>query len=92
MGRLGSHQHIVSLFDRGERERQPFLLTEPMGGGAVESLIEHASDQRVLLTLALTLGRELCRGLAFAHPTASCTSRAMKIQPARVMARSAIRR
>ncbi len=33
MGRLGSHPHIVTVFDLGDHEGQPFMVTELMGGG-----------------------------------------------------------
>ena len=33
MGRLGSHPHIVTVFDLGEEEGQPYIVTELMGGG-----------------------------------------------------------
>ena len=36
MGRLGSHPHIVTVFDLGEEGDQPFMVTELMGGGDVE--------------------------------------------------------
>src|SRR4029078_426291 len=53
MGRLGAHPHGVSVFDLGEEEGQPFIVTELMGGGDVEGLIEQAPDHRVPLTDAL---------------------------------------
>ena len=31
MGRLGSHPHIVTVFDLGEEEDQPYMVTELMG-------------------------------------------------------------
>ena len=42
MGRLGSHPHIVTVFDLGESDGQPYIVTEFMGGGDVERLIEKA--------------------------------------------------
>ena len=39
MGRLGSHRHIVTVFDLGEEGEQPFVVTELMGGGDVEGLV-----------------------------------------------------
>ncbi len=32
MGRLGSHPHIVTVFDLGEHEAQPYMVTELMVG------------------------------------------------------------
>ena len=67
MGRLGSHGHIVTVFDLGQEGDQPFMVTKLMGGGDVESLIEKAEDHRVPLEQALRIADEVCRGLAFAH-------------------------
>ena len=33
MGRLGSHPHIVTVFDLGQEQAQPYMVTELMGGG-----------------------------------------------------------
>ncbi len=67
MGRLGSHPHIVTVFDLGDHEGQPFMVTEPMGGGDVEGVIEEATDHRLPLEQAIEIARETCRGLEFAH-------------------------
>ena len=44
MGRLGTHPHVVSVFDLGEHEGQPYIVTGLMGGGDVESLLEDTDD------------------------------------------------
>ena len=67
MGRLGSHPHIVTVFDLGEHESQPYMVTELMGGGDVEGVIEDASDHRLSLEQAIGIAKETCRGLEFAH-------------------------
>ena len=67
MGRLGSHPHIVTVFDLGEHEGQPFMVTELMGGGDVEGVIEDAPDHRLPLEQAIEIAKETCRGLEFAH-------------------------
>ncbi len=58
MGRLGSHPYIVTVFDLGEHEGQPYMVTEFMGGGDVEGVIEDATDHRLPLEQAI-----ICRGL-----------------------------
>jgi hypothetical protein len=45
MGRLGAHPHVVSVFDLGEHEGQPYMVTELMGGGDVEGLLEKAEGR-----------------------------------------------
>jgi serine/threonine protein kinase len=68
MGRLGSHPHIVSVFDLGEEaDGQPYIVTELMGGGDVEGLIEKAPEHRPSLERTLGIGSEVCQGLEFAH-------------------------
>jgi hypothetical protein len=67
MGRLGAHPHIVSVFDLGEEAGQPFVVTELMGGGDVEGLIEAADEGRLALDRAIEIAVETVRGLEFAH-------------------------
>ena len=67
MGRLGSHPHIVNVFDLGQEADQPYMVTELMGGGDVEGLIDNAPDHRLPLEQAISIARETCRGLEFAH-------------------------
>ena len=67
MGRLGSHPHIVTVFDLGQEADQPYMVTELMGGGDVEGVIEDATDHRLSLEQAIDIARETCRGLEFAH-------------------------
>ncbi len=67
MGRLGSHQHIVTVFDLGQEQDQPYMVTELMGGGDVEGLIGKAADHRLPLERAIKIAQETCRGLGFAH-------------------------
>jgi len=67
MGRLGSHPHIVTVFDLGQEQDQPYMVTELMGGGDVEGLIEKAPDHRIELDTAINIAKETCRGLEFAH-------------------------
>jgi tetratricopeptide (TPR) repeat protein len=67
MGRLGAHPHIVSVYDLGEENGQPFIVTELMSGGDVEGMIEEAPEHRPPLERTLEIGMEVCRGLEFAH-------------------------
>ena len=67
MGRLGSHSHIVTVFDLGEEQDQPYMVTELMGGGDVEGLVENAPEHRLPLEQAIKIAQETCRGMEFAH-------------------------
>ena len=67
MGRLGSHPHIVTVFDLGDHEGQTYMVTELMSGGDVERVIDRAADHRLPLEQAIAIASETCRGLEFAH-------------------------
>ena len=67
MGRLGSHPHIVTVFDLGQEQHQPYMVTELMSGGDVEGLIDAAANHRLALDQAINIAVETCRGLEFAH-------------------------
>ena len=67
MGRLGSHQHTVTVFDLGEHDGQPYMVTELMGGGDVEGVIQEADDHRLPPKQAIKIARETCQGPEFAH-------------------------
>ena len=61
MGRLGSHPHIVTVFDLGQEptaesgQGQPYMVTELMGGGDVEGLIENADGHRLPFEQAVSI-------------------------------------
>jgi len=67
MGKLGDDPHIVPVYDIGEEGGQPYLVTQLMGGGDVEGLIEKASDHRVPLEVALRIADQVCQALEHAH-------------------------
>jgi tetratricopeptide (TPR) repeat protein len=66
MGRLGTHPNIVSIFDLGEHEGQPYVVTELMGGGDVEGLLEQEVGP-LPLEQSLSIAEAVARGLVFAH-------------------------
>ena len=67
MGALGSHPHIVTVFDLGDEAGQPYMTTELMRGADVEGLIEKAPEHRLPLVQALQIADEVCQGVEFAH-------------------------
>ncbi len=66
MGRIGAHPHVVSVLDLGEEAGAPYIVTELMGGGDVDALLEKASGP-LELPRALEIAKSVARGLAFAH-------------------------
>src|SRR5436305_4359106 len=67
MGKLGDHRHIVPVYDMGDEAGQPYLVTQLMGGGDVEGLIEKAPEHRVPLEIALRVADQVCQALEYAH-------------------------
>jgi hypothetical protein len=67
MGKLGDHPHIVPVYDIGDESGEPYLVTQLMGGGDVEGLIEKAADHRLPLETVLRVGDEVCQALEYAH-------------------------
>ncbi len=66
MGRLGDHPNIVTVYDFGDHEGQPYIVL-PLMPGDVEGLIEKAPEHRLPLEKAIEIARSACRGLEFAH-------------------------
>jgi serine/threonine protein kinase/tetratricopeptide (TPR) repeat protein len=67
MGRLGEHPNIMSIFDFGDHEGQPYMVAPLMSGGDVEGLIKKAPDHKLALDKALEITKSVCKGLEFAH-------------------------
>ncbi len=43
MGRLGDHPHVVTVYDVGEEDSQPYIISQYMSGGSVEDLLGKGS-------------------------------------------------
>ncbi len=67
MGRLGDHPHIVTVYDIGEEDGRPFIVSQYMPGGSVDDLLAGAPDHRLAIADALRVADELCQALDHAH-------------------------
>ena len=67
MGRLGSHPHIVTVFDLGEDQGQMFMVTELMSGGDLEGLISASPGHQLPIGQVLEITIAVCKALEFAH-------------------------
>jgi TolB-like protein/tetratricopeptide (TPR) repeat protein len=59
-----NHPHILTVFDVGTYEGEPFLVTELLEGGTLRSLLESG---RLAPPAAVLLALQLARGVAAAH-------------------------
>ena len=66
MGRMGTHPCIMSIYDFGEEDGQPYMVLPLMAGGDVEGLIEDAEGP-LPLEQALRIATQTAEGLVFAH-------------------------
>lgn len=63
-GRL-QHPHIVTIYDVGEHDGQPFIAMEYIKGETLAELVQRRAP--LTLTRKLTLMEDLCEGLEYAH-------------------------
>jgi len=67
MRRLGEHPHVVTIFDAGEDEGRPYVVSRFMPGGDVETLLDGEPDRRLPVERTLEIGADVCRALEHAH-------------------------
>jgi class 3 adenylate cyclase len=67
MGRLGDHPNIVTVFDIGDDGAQPYIVSQYMGGGDLDGMLNKAPDRRLSVPEALRISQQIQQGLAHAH-------------------------
>src|SRR5438445_6762735 len=67
MGRLGDHPNIVTVFDIGDDSAQPYIVSQYMGGGDLDGLLNKTPDRRLSVNDAARILRQVVQGLAHAH-------------------------
>ncbi|HSR58078.1 MAG TPA: protein kinase, partial [Candidatus Binataceae bacterium] len=67
MGRLGDHPHIVNIYDVGEEQGQPYIVSQFMAGGSVDELIDRSEGRRLRIADALSIAADVCKALEHAH-------------------------
>ena len=60
-----SHPNIVAVYDWGDDDGTPYLVTEHLGGGSLRSILDDGG--RLTPSQALLVGLEATRGLDYAH-------------------------
>src|SRR6185295_11959290 len=63
MGRLGDHPHIVTVYDIGDEDGRPFIVSQYMPGGSVDDLLAEAADHRLAVAEAIRIADEVCQAL-----------------------------
>ena len=62
MAGLGDQPNIVTIYDVGDDDGQPYIVSQYMAGGAVDGLDLPLGAERTL-----AIAKDVCRGLAHAH-------------------------
>jgi serine/threonine-protein kinase len=60
-----NHPHVLSVYDWGDDVREPYLITEYLGGGSLRAMLD--AGTRLTHSQALMVGLEAARGLEYAH-------------------------
>ena len=64
---LGSHANIVTVYDVGEDEEQPYVVTELVGNKNLKAELGDAEKSGIDMDRVLAVGKALCSGLMYAH-------------------------
>jgi class 3 adenylate cyclase len=67
MGRLGDHPHIVTVFDIGDDQGRPYIVSQYMGGGDLEGRLNQAENRRLPLDEAGRIANQVRQALEHAH-------------------------
>ncbi len=67
MGKLAGHPHIVDVYDTGEQDGNPYIVSEYVPGGDVEGLLDGAEARRLEVARAVSIATDVCRALEHAH-------------------------
>ncbi|MEY2459807.1 MAG: eukaryotic-like serine/threonine-protein kinase, partial [Acidimicrobiaceae bacterium] len=60
-----NHPHVLAVYDWGDDEREPYLITEYLGGGSLRAMLD--AGRRLTPSQTLMIGLEAARGLEYAH-------------------------
>ena len=60
-----NHPHVLAVYDWGDDEQEPYLITEYLGGGSLRALLD--AGNRLSTSQALLVGLEAGRALEYAH-------------------------
>lgn len=67
MAQLSDHPNIVAVYDIGEEAGHPFIVSQYMKGGDVESLIRRAPGSRLPVSQAVVICIQVASALEAAH-------------------------
>ena len=67
MARLDEHPNVVSVYDIGEEDGNPFIVTQYVRGGSVADVLSACRPAPLQLPEAIRIAAQTCRALNHAH-------------------------
>jgi hypothetical protein len=67
MAALGDHPHVVTVFDVGDEDGQPFIVSQYTAGGSLDDLLQRAENHRLPIEQTLRVAGQVCRALEHVH-------------------------
>jgi len=67
LARLDEHPNVVSVYDIGEEEGNPFIVTQYVRGGSVADVLSACRPAPLQLPEAIRIAAQTCRALNHAH-------------------------
>ena len=67
MARLGSHPNIVTVYDIGDEQGRPFIVSQYVEGGSLANLIKGADKHRLPLEQVVRIASQICQALVHCH-------------------------
>src|SRR5688572_12910911 len=67
MARLDEHPNVVSVYDIGEEDGNPFIVTQYVRGGSVADVLCACKPAPLQIPEAIRIGAQTCRALSHAH-------------------------
>ena len=67
MARLGSHPNIVTVYDIGDENGRPFIVSQYVESGSVSDLLKNAELHRLPADQVIKIASQICQALVHCH-------------------------
>lgn len=67
MAKLGDHPHVVGVYDIGEEDGQPYIVSQLMTGGDVAAMLKDSVGSGLPLAQVAAIADHVCQALTHAH-------------------------
>jgi tetratricopeptide (TPR) repeat protein len=67
MARLGSHPNIVTVYDIGDEDGRPFIVSQYVEGGSLEDILRSSEKRPLPFKQIQQIAIQICQALAYCH-------------------------